>query len=107
MTFNINWLAGKQRRWDAIESHSSIGVVVYHTDLKHLLVVRQFRPPVYAVLKRAAAAAASSAGELSPPPDLALGFTYELCAGILDKDKSVLEVTSEEIAVRYSRLGSA
>ena len=85
---------GKQRRWDAIKSHSSIGVVVYHKDLKQLLIVRQFRPPVYATLRRAAASDA--------PPDLASGFTYELCAGILDKDKSLEEVACEEIEVRSS-----
>ena len=85
---------GKQRRWDAIKSHSSIGVVVYHKDLKQLLIVRQFRPPVYATLRRGAASDA--------PPDLASGFTYELCAGILDKDKSLEEVACEEIEVRSS-----
>lgn len=38
--------AGKQRRWDMISSHSSVGVIIYHTELDALLVVRQFRPPV-------------------------------------------------------------
>ena len=38
--------AGKQRRWDMISSHSSVGVIIYHTSLDALLVVRQFRPPV-------------------------------------------------------------
>ncbi len=41
------------------------------------MVVRQFRPPVY--LKNHD------------------GFTYELCAGIVDKDKSLLEIAHEEI----------
>lgn len=38
--------AGKQRRWDMISSHSSVGVIIYHTGLDALIVVRQFRPPV-------------------------------------------------------------
>lgn len=38
--------AGKQRRWDMISSHSSVGVIIYHTHLDALLVVRQFRPAV-------------------------------------------------------------
>lgn len=38
--------AGKQRRWDMISSHSSVGVIIYHTQLDALLVVRQFRPAV-------------------------------------------------------------
>ncbi len=32
-----------------------------------------------------------------PSPTLAAAFTYELCAGILDKDKSIEEVASEEV----------
>jgi len=39
-------VAGKQRRWDMISSHSSVGVIIYHTELDALVVVRQFRPPV-------------------------------------------------------------
>ena len=39
-------LAGKERRWDMISSHSSVGVVIYHTGLDALLIVRQFRPAV-------------------------------------------------------------
>lgn len=38
--------AGKQRRWDMISSHSSVAVIIYHTERDALLVVRQFRPPV-------------------------------------------------------------
>ncbi len=29
-----------------ISSHSSVGVIIYHTQLDALIVVRQFRPPV-------------------------------------------------------------
>ncbi len=32
-----------------------------------------------------------------PPLALAAAFTYELCAGIIDKDKSIEEVASEEV----------
>ena len=32
-----------------------------------------------------------------PLPALAAAFTYELCAGIIDKDKSIEEVASEEV----------
>ena len=88
---------GKQRRWDAVESHSSVGVVIFHTGLRQFVLVRQFRPPVYATMRRAAEAA--TAGGDVTPLDLAEGFTYELCAGILDKDKSLEEITCEEIEV--------
>ena len=32
-----------------------------------------------------------------PQPPLAAAFSYELCAGILDKDRSVQETASEEV----------
>ena len=44
--WNLNATAGKQRRWDMISSHSSVGVIIYHTHLDALLLVRQFRPAV-------------------------------------------------------------
>lgn len=33
-----------------ISSHSSVGVIIYHTELDALIVVRQFRPPVSLLL---------------------------------------------------------
>lgn len=83
---------GKQRRWDVVESHASVGVVLYHRDLQAWLLVRQFRPPVYASRLRAAKAAGL------PAPGFLSGFTYELCAGLIDKSgKSVAEICKEEI----------
>ena len=38
--------AGRQRRWDMVKSHSSVGIVLYHAAQDALLVVRQFRPAV-------------------------------------------------------------
>ena len=56
-------------------------------------------------MRRAAEAAAVTATSWGngTPLDLAEGFTYELCAGILDKDKSLEEITCEEIEVVSSR----
>lgn len=68
---------GVNKAWDMVQVHDSVAVVLFHRDYNALMVVRQFRPPVY--LKN---------------DD---GFTYELCAGIVDKDKSLLEIAHEEI----------
>uniref|UniRef100_A0A7S0UQK8 Nudix hydrolase domain-containing protein n=1 Tax=Polytomella parva TaxID=51329 RepID=A0A7S0UQK8_9CHLO len=85
---------GKQRRWDLIEAHPSVSVILYHRDLDSWLLVRQFRPPVYAVSLREARAADPSA----PAPPFSAGFTYELCAGLVDKAKlSLAEICREEI----------
>jgi len=64
-----------------VASHPSVGVILHYQapGLDAALIVRQFRPPVFAV----AAAAAAAAGAALPP--ISAGFTFELCAGILDK----------------------
>lgn len=83
--------AARRRRWDLIEAHDSIAVALYHRNLRSLIIVRQFRPAVYARLQRQA----MNNGQ--PPPPLSAGFTYELCAGIVDKDKTLVEICKEEI----------
>lgn len=81
-------LDSKKRRWDATETHDSIAVVIYHRERDAFLVVRQFRPAVYAASCRGSA----------NKPDYTEGFTFELCAGILDKPGLTLEeIVSEEI----------
>lgn len=55
--------AGKPRTWEIIESHASVGVVLYHADMDAWLLVRQFRPAVYASISREAQAA----GQPEPP----------------------------------------
>lgn len=38
---------GKQKRWDFVESMPSVAVALVDIDLQSLIVVRQFRAPVY------------------------------------------------------------
>eukprot|EP00877_Chromochloris_zofingiensis_P010697 jgi/Chrzof1/5881/Cz16g19070.t1 len=85
-------LDGRQRRWDIIKSHDSVGVVLYHTQLDAFIIVRQFRPAVYATKLRQAQAMQQ------PAPPLAEGFTFELCAGLVDKAaKSLEQIVAEEV----------
>lgn len=69
--------SGILKIWDMVEVHDSVAILLYHAQRDTLIVVKQFRPPVY--LKNND------------------GFTYELCAGIVDKDKSLVEIAHEEI----------
>ena len=69
---------GKKRTWEAVKSHDSVSVLLYHTDKKAFLLVRQFRPPVYMHHKKHTS-------------------TYELCAGIVDKEASLQQIAKEEI----------
>lgn len=86
----------KLRCRDVVESHDSIAVVLYHVDMKSMLLVRQFRPALYATLMRAAAKEGKS---IDVP--LAQGFTCELCAGLVDKEKPMEEIVREEILEEY------
>jgi len=68
---------GKKRRWEVCSSHNSVSILIYDKDLDALIMVKQFRLPVY--LKN---------GD---------GYTLELCAGLCDKDKSNIEIAKEEV----------
>jgi len=64
--------------WEAVKSHDSVAVLLYHTSKDAFLLVKQFRAPVFMNHEN-------------------YKFTYELCAGIVDKDISLLEISKEEI----------
>lgn len=42
---------------------------------------------------------AEAAGDPAPP--LSVGFTYELCAGIIDKEKSLAHIAAEEVGPHH------
>lgn len=69
---------GVKRSWEAVKSHDAVSILLYHTEKDAFLVVKQFRPPVY----------------MNHPQ---YTWTYELCAGIVDKDASLEQIAREEI----------
>jgi UDP-sugar diphosphatase len=71
-------LNGKKRVWDAIISHASVAILLYDEDKKCFVLVKQFRPPVY----------------MNNDKHL---YTYELCAGIVDKELSLEQIAIEEV----------
>lgn len=68
----------KKKSWEAVKSHDSVCILLYHKTKNSFLVVKQFRPPVYVH------------HNIYP-------FTYELCAGIIDKNLSLVQIVQEEI----------
>ncbi|MBV5278146.1 MAG: NUDIX domain-containing protein [Campylobacteraceae bacterium] len=66
-----------EKRWDIVDTHNSVAILLFHKDLDSFVFVKQFRPSIYLKNKD--------------------GFTYELCAGIVDKDKTLIEIAKEEI----------
>jgi UDP-sugar diphosphatase len=68
---------GVAKRWEVVEAHDSVAILIYHKDNDSFVLVQQFRPAVY-----------MGNGN---------GLTVELCAGIVDKRLSLVEIASEEI----------
>ena len=66
-----------EKRWDIVDTHNSVAILLYHKALDSFVFVKQFRPSIYLKNKD--------------------GFTYELCAGIVDKDKRLIEIAKEEV----------
>jgi len=75
----LNYIqSGIKKTWEAVRSFDSVAVLLYHEEKNSFLLVKQFRPPVY----------------LNDKSKL---FTYELCAGIVDKNKPIKHIIKEEI----------
>ena len=68
--------SGQIKRWEAVRAHDSVALLLYHTQKEAFVLVKQFRPALYLQHE--------------------LAYTYELCAGIVDKEKSLEEIAYEE-----------
>jgi UDP-sugar diphosphatase len=114
VTFSQN---GVKRVWDGIQCHPSVSCILYNTDRKCIILVKQFRPVVYVnqILEvnheEALEKAKSSETPVNTNPEPNQeslknldwckvnprdAFTYELCAGICDKNGKSLEETAQE-----------
>lgn len=70
---------GKAKKWEVFKTYNSVSALLYHKQKDALVVVKQLRPALL-----------FSSNELH-------GYTYELCAGLDDKNKSLVETMKEEI----------
>jgi len=83
----------QRKEWDVIRIHDSVSILVFNTSRKKLVFVRQFRPAVYyAFLPECGQDMVDL--ESYPPT---LGLSLELCAGIVDKDKPLVEIARDEL----------
>ncbi len=69
---------GIDKSWEVVKAHDSVAVLIYHKERDSFIFVKQFRPAVYM-------------------GDMRDGITTELCAGIIDKKLSLVEIAKEEI----------
>jgi UDP-sugar diphosphatase len=68
---------GIQKSWEIVEAHDSVAILLYHKEKRSFVLVKQFRPAVYLNNDH--------------------GMTIELCAGIVDKELSLVEIAKEEV----------
>ena len=68
---------GKEKSWEIVESMDSVVVFIYKKDSDEFIFVRQFRAPIYAKNR--------------------VGDSIELCAGLVDKNISLVKIAQEEV----------
>lgn len=66
------------KKWEAVISHDSVAVLLYNTDKKAFMLVKQFRATVL-------------------NKNNSNGMMYELCAGIVDKKTTNAQIAKEEV----------
>ncbi len=75
----INYTQNNTKKtWEAVLSHNSVSTLIYHTQKQAFILVKQLRITVLNANKTE-------------------GYTYELCAGIIDKQVCDLQIAKEEI----------
>ncbi|XP_058146794.1 uridine diphosphate glucose pyrophosphatase NUDT14 [Dasypus novemcinctus] len=87
---------GVRKSWDFMRTHDSVAVLIFNQTLRSLVLVKQFRPAVYAgEVERHFPGSLATAEQDAPRPlpELpgAAGVTYELCAGLVDQPGLSLE----------------
>ena len=70
--------SGKEKTWEAVIAHDSVAVLIWHKEKESFVLVKQFRAPVLNSNKTN-------------------GMLYELCAGIVDKNLTLVQIAQEEI----------
>lgn len=85
---------GQKRTWDLLGVHDSVAIVIHNISRNVLIFVKQFRPAVYFGSIPEADRQSTIDVKKYPPQ---LGITIELCAGIVDKNLSLVEIAKEEV----------
>ncbi|KAK3738908.1 hypothetical protein RRG08_006476 [Elysia crispata] len=87
---------GKRRSWDGISEYDDVEILLFNTSRNVFVFVKQFRPAVY--LNRIDAGALEGIEMIDQKQFPGhLGVTIELCAGIVDKGLSLLEIARAEV----------
>ena len=69
--------SGIEKTWEIANTHDSVSILLYHKTRDAFILVKQFRPAIFMHNSD--------------------GYTYELCAGLVDKKKDIKVIAQEEI----------
>ncbi len=69
--------SGIRKTWEVANTHDSVSILLYHDSKDAFILVKQFRPAIFLHNQD--------------------GYTYELCAGLVDKEKDLAVIAQEEI----------
>ena len=83
---------GKHKNWDFVKARDCVAIVIFNISRKKLIFVRQFRPHFY--LSKLPFNEGAVDVEKYPA---SLGMTLELCAGMVDKNKTLVEIAQDEV----------
>ncbi|GLG99598.1 Uridine diphosphate glucose pyrophosphatase [Gryllus bimaculatus] len=89
---------GVKKFWDFNVVHDSVSVLLFNVSRKVFVFVRQFRPAVFfnSIPEKEKYLVEATNTKLPLPP-IEQGITLELCAGVVDKEKSLEEIAREEV----------
>ncbi|GMS95942.1 hypothetical protein PENTCL1PPCAC_18117 [Pristionchus entomophagus] len=90
---------GQPREFDLALRHSSVATLLYHKKRKQFLMVRQFRPAIFVsrILKMDENRGKNVHDVDWKKYDREIGYTRELCAGLIDKEIPLIDIAREEI----------
>lgn len=69
--------SGIEKTWEIANTHDSVSILLYHDSKDSFILVKQFRPAIFMHNND--------------------GYTHELCAGLVDKEKDIKVIAQEEI----------
>ncbi|CAD5220992.1 unnamed protein product [Bursaphelenchus xylophilus] len=95
-TYELN---GSRLTWDMAFENDSVSIVLFHTKLKKIVLVKQFRAVVFfRNILRLPENKGKSYNDINfHEYDVQIGETMELCAGIVDKPLGLKEIAMEEV----------
>ncbi len=94
---------GFKKIWDFVQSHDSVAIILHNVDNDSFIVVRQFRPAVFIreqerKKENKEKEALQNQAFQENTDEKSVGYIYELCAGLVDKEgKSIKQIAAEEV----------